>query len=293
MSSTLHAIKISPVSPSFGARVDGLNAGEPLDGDVVEQLKQAILEYKVLFLTGQHLDEEQHARLASYFGAPYQGSNRFDHEYEQSGLTDVKVVSHFHSDLMYREEQPAYAMLQMLELPSVGGDTMWADLVASYEALSEPVQALLESLYAYHVHPDYYLGDEERSRRYEATFGRPLTASELAQQKAQLSPHIHPVVRRLPETGKKYYWVSAQHTSRIQGLSKDESDAILGLLFRQQLKPEFVIRWRWTLGDIAFWDHRTTLHAGVNDYDRSESRRGRRANIASVKPVPAGLTAPM
>lgn len=115
----------------------------------------------------------------------------------------------------------------------------------------------------------------------------------MAQQKAQLSPHIHPVVRRLRETGEKYYWVSAQHTSRIQGLSKDESDAILGLLFRQQLKPEFVIRWRWTLGDIAFWDHRTTLHAGVNDYDRSESRRGRRANIASVKPVPAGLTAPM
>ena len=267
--------------------------GSRWTGTLFEQLKQAILEYKVLFLTGQHLDEEQHARLASYFGAPYQGSNRFDHEYEQSGLTDVKVVSHFHSDLMYREEQPAYAMLQMLELPGVGGDTMWADLVASYGALSEPVQALLESLYAYHVHPDYYLGDEERSRRYEATFGRPLTASELAQQKAQLSPHIHPVVRRLPETGKKYYWVSAQHTSRIQGLSKDESDAILGLLFKQQLKPEFVIRWRWTLGDIAFWDHRTTLHAGVNDYDRSESRRGRRANIASVKPVPAGLTAPM
>ena len=82
---------------------------------------------------GQHLDEEQHARLASYFGAPFQGSNRFDHE--QSGPTDVKVVSNFHSDLMYREDQPAFAMLQMLELPSVGGDTMWADLAASYEAL--------------------------------------------------------------------------------------------------------------------------------------------------------------
>jgi taurine dioxygenase len=286
MSSTLQKIKISPVTPSFGARVDGLNAREPLDEDVAEQLKKAILEYKVLFLTGQHLNEEQHARLAAYFGAPYEGSNRFDHEYEQSGLTDVKVVAHFHSDLMYREEQPAYAMLQMLELPSVGGDTMWADLTASYEALSEPMKTLLEGLYAYHVHPDYYVDDDERSRRYEASFGRPLTVEELAEQKKQLSPHIHPVVRRLPETGKKYYWVSAQHTARIQGLSKDESDAILGLIFKQQLKPEFVIRWRWTLGDIAFWDHRTTLHAGVNDYDRSESRRGRRANIASVKPVP-------
>ena len=287
MSSTLQAVKISPLTPSFGARVDGLNARDPLDEDVVDQLSKAILEYKVLFLTGQHLDEEQHARLASYFGAPFQGSNRFDHEYEQSGLTDVKVVSHFHSDLMYREDQPAFAMLQMLELPSLGGDTMWADLAASYEALSEPVKTLLEGLYAYHVHPDYYLGDEERSRRYEATFGRPLTAAELAEQKKQLSPHIHPLVRRLPDTGRAYCWASAQHTTRIQGLSKDESDAVLGLIFRQQLKPEFVIRWSWTLGDIAFWDHRTTLHAGVHDYGKSQSRRGRRANIGSAKPVPA------
>jgi taurine dioxygenase len=287
MSSTLQAIKISPVTPSFGARVDGLNAREPLDEDVVEQLKKAILEYKVLFLTGQHLNEEQHARLAAYFGAPYQGSNRFDQEYEQSGLSDVEVVAHFHSDFMYKQEQPAYAMLQMLELPSVGGDTMWADLTASYEALSEPVKTLLEGLSAYNTHPDYYAGDEERSRRYEASFGRPLRAGELAEQKKQYSPRLHPVVRRLPETGKKYYWVSAQHTTRIAGVSKDESDAILGLIFKQQLKPEFVIRWRWTIGDIAFWDHRTTLHAGVNDYDRSESRRGRRANIGSVKPIPA------
>jgi taurine dioxygenase len=286
MSSTLQAVKISPLTPSFGARVDGLNARDPLDGDVVDQLSQAILEYKVLFLTGQHLDEEQHARLAAYFGGPFQGSNRFDHEYEQSGLTDVKVVSHFHSDLMYRDDQPAYAMLQMLELPSEGGDTMWADLAASYEALSEPVKTLLEDLYAYHVHPDYYLSDEERSRRYEAAFGRPLTDAELAEQKQQLSPHVHPLVRRLPETGRAYYWASAQHTARIQGLSTDESDAILGLIFRQQLKPEFVIRWNWTLGDIAFWDHRTTLHAGVHDYGR-QPRRGRRANIGSAKPVPA------
>jgi taurine dioxygenase len=287
MSSTLQAIKISPVTPSFGARVDGLNAREPLDEDVVEQLKKAILEYKVLFLTGQHLNEEQHARLAAYFGAPYQGSNRFDQEYEQSGLSDVEVVAHFHSDFMYKEDQPAYAMLQMLELPGVGGDTMWADLTASYEALSEPMKTLLEGLSAYNAHPDYYAGDEERSRRYEASFGRPLTTDELAEQKRQYSPRLHPVVRRLPETGKKHHWVSAQHTTRIAGLSKDESDAILGLIFEQQLKPQFVIRWRWTVGDIAFWDHRTTLHAGVNDYDRSESRRGRRANIGSAKPIPA------
>ncbi|HWG12123.1 MAG TPA: TauD/TfdA family dioxygenase [Streptosporangiaceae bacterium] len=287
MSSTLHAVKITPLTPTFGARVDGLNAKEPLPEEVVDQLKQAILDYKVLFLTAQHLDEAQHARLAAYFRAPFKGSNRFDQEYEQSGLTNVKVVAHFHSDLMYREEQPAFAMLQMLQLPSVGGDTMWADLGASYEALSDPVKELLEGLYAYHVHPDYYLSDEERSRRYEAGFGRPLTSQELSEQKEALSPNIHPLVRQLPETGRKYYFASAQHTARLQGLSRDESDALLNLIFKQQLQPEFVIRWNWTLGDIAFWDHRTTLHAGVNDYSRSETRRGRRANIGTSNPIPA------
>jgi taurine dioxygenase len=287
MSSTLHAVKITPLTPTFGARVDGLNAREPLPDELVDQLKSAILDYKVLFLTAQHLDEAQHARLAACFGAPFQGSNRFDQEYEQTGLTNVKVVAHFHSDLMYRPEQPAFAMLQMLQLPSVGGDTMWADLGASYDALSDPVKELLEGLYAYHVHPDYYLPDEERSRRYEAGFGRPLTPPELAEQKEALSPNIHPLVRRLPETGRKYYFASAQHTARLQGLSRDESDALLSLIFKQQLQPEFVIRWNWTLGDIAFWDHRTTLHAGVNDYSRSETRRGRRANIGTSTPIPA------
>ena len=287
MSSILHAVKITPRTPSFGARVDGLNAQEPLPDDVVDQLKQAILDYKVLFLTAQHLDEAQHSRLAACFGAPFEGSNRFDQEYEQTGLTDVKVVAHFHSDLMYRAEQPAFAMLQMLQLPSVGGDTMWADLGASYDALSEPVKETLEGLYADHVHPDYYLSDEERSRRYEAGFGRPLSPEELEQQKQSLSPNTPPLIRRLPETGRKYYFASAQHTARIRGLSKEESDALLNLVFQQQLKPEFVIRWNWTLGDIAFWDHRTTLHAGVNDYDRSETRRGRRANIGTSKPIPA------
>jgi alpha-ketoglutarate-dependent taurine dioxygenase len=98
---------------------------------------------------------------------------------------------------------------------------------------------------------------------------------------------VHPLVRVIPETGQRFYWASAQHTERIQGLSRDESDAILNLIFRQQLKPEFVIRWRWTVGDIAFWDHRKTLHAGVNDYDRTQTRHGRRANIGTAKPIPA------
>jgi taurine dioxygenase len=287
MSSTLQAVEITPVTPAFGARVDGLNAREPLDEDLVRELKDALLKYKVLFLTAQHLDEKQHARLAGYFGGPHEDSNRFDAEYEESGLTDVRVVAHFHSDLMYRPDQPAHAMLQMLELPDSGGDTMWADLYSSYEALSEPVKAMLKGLYASHVHPEYYTSDESRSARYERQFGRPLRPEELAEQKQRLAPNIHPLVRQIPETGQQFYWASAQHTDRIQGLSKDESDAILRLIFQQQLKPEFVIRWHWTLGDIAFWDHRTTLHAGVSDYDRTQTRRGRRANIGTAKPEPA------
>ena len=127
-------------------------------------------------------------------------------------------------------------------------------------------------------------GSSRRSASASASSTAPsVTASSPSRDSSRL---VHPLVRRLPETGRAYYWASAQHTARIQGLSTDESDAILGLIFRQQLKPEFVIRWNWTLGDIAFWDHRTTLHAGVHDYGR-QPRRGRRANIGSAKPVPA------
>lgn len=278
-------VSLAPITPRFGAVVEGVNAKELLSADVVASLKEAILKYKVLFLREQNLSPQEQYALASNFGGPYEGrAGRFTRDYEEGGLSTVTVVPHFHADIMYGQEGPSFSMLQMLELPDEGGDTMWADLVSSYETLSQPIKDLVESLDASYVMPNYYLSDEDLAAAHKRQYGEDLAPEKLKALRDFMAPNTHPIVRVIPETGQKNYWVSEQHTERIVGLSKWESEAILGLLFRHQLRPQFVIRWKWSVGDIAFWDHRTTLHSGVADFG-AQKRRGQRASVGPNEPI--------
>ena len=161
---------------------------------------------------------------------------------------------------------------------------MFADLVASYEALSPTMRRFIDGLTGIYVSRD---PSEDISARYGAFLGHELDDRELAEIREALVPHEHPLVRVIPETGRKNYWLSRRFTRAVKELEPAESEALLQFLFAHQLKPEFVIRWRWTPGDIAFWDHRTTLHAGVADYGE-QARHGHRASIAGGRPVGAG-----
>ena len=278
-------VTLAPITPRFGAVVEGVNAKEPLSDGQINALKDAILQYKVLFLRDQNLTPIEQYEFAVNFGEPFEGrAGRFTRDYEEGGLSTVTLVPHFHADIMYGRQGPTFSFLQMLELPDLGGDTMWADLVSSYEALSEPIRDLLESLEASNVMPNYYLSDEALKASHRRQFGEDLEAEQLHELRDFMRPNVHPVVRVIPETGRKNYWVSEQHTEFLLGLSKWESDAILNLLFRHQLRPEFVIRWSWSVGDVAFWDHRTTLHSGVADFG-SQIRRGQRASVGPNSPV--------
>jgi len=278
-------VSLAPITPRFGAVVEGVDAKEPLSSDMVAYLKEAILKYKVLFFREQNLSSQEQFAFASNFGGPYEGrAGRFTRDYEEGGLSTVTVVPHFHADIMYGQEGPSFSMLQMLELPDQGGDTMWADLVSSYEALSQPIKDLVESLDASYVMPNYYLSDDDLAASHKRQYGEDLAPEKLKALRDFMAPNTHPIVRVIPETGQKNYWVSEQHTERIVGLSKWESEAILGLLFRHQLRPQFVIRWKWSVGDIAFWDHRTTLHSGVADFG-TQKRRGQRASVGPNEPV--------
>ena len=279
-------LEFTPSSPSLGAKVSGVDAKQPLHPDVIEQLAEAILTYKVIFIPDQHLSRSQQQAFANCFAPPYSSSDLPASDIDEEGLAGLTVVSHFHSDYMFLEEQPMFAMLQMLQLPSVGGDTMWADLVSSYEGLSDPIKELIDPLTAVHTHPDYQLDDDIMAQRYFKKYGSHLSGDELKARRHALRPKERPLVRYLPDTDRKYYFLGPQHTTAIKELTKDESDAVLGVLFKQQLRPEFVIRYRWSIGDIAFWDHRTTLHSGVNDFG-SETRRGERANIGNSRPLRA------
>ena len=276
-------MKVDPITPTFGAVVDDFAASVPVDDPSVAAILGALLTYKVVFFRRQHLSVAAQESFAARFGPPFLDPLTRSVE-DHAGMATVTRVDHFHSDHMHMEDPPKFSMLQMNVLPDHGGDTMFADLVASYEALSAPFRAFLEGLTGLYVSRD---PSDDIAARYGTFLGRELGPAELAAIRDALEPHEHPLVRVIPETGRGNYWVSKRFTRSIKELSPPESDAILRLLFEHQLRPEFVIRWRWHPGDIAFWDHRTTLHAGVADYGRAE-RHGQRASIGGGRPVPFG-----
>lgn len=281
-------IRIIPETPSLGAVVEGVDTRQPLDGSAVELVQEALWQYKVLFFKRQGLSAPELQRFANQFGDPYLHAIKLKIDDEAAGVTKVTRVPYFHSDLMYMDEPPTFSMLQMNAVPPVGGDTMWADLVSSYEDLSPTIKDLINPLTAMNVSERFYLGDEDIRALQFDHYQEVLTPERLADVRAASAPHQHPLVRYIPQTNSINYWLCAHFTKSINGLSKIESDALMKMLFDHQMQPKYIYRWKWDQGDIAFWDHRTTLHSGVDDFG-SEERHGQRASLEAAAPIPAPL----
>jgi taurine dioxygenase len=137
-------------------------------------------------------------------------------------------------------------------VPPVGGDTLFCDMYAAYEGLSEKVRVSLDGLHAVHD--------------FTRTFGRFMSEEELAKKQEEYPPAHHPVVRTHPETGRKGLYVNAAFTSHIVGMESAESDRLLDLLYRQATVPEYQCRFRWRPYSIAFWDNRAVQHYASSDY---------------------------
>ncbi|MGH9089508.1 MAG: TauD/TfdA dioxygenase family protein [Acidimicrobiales bacterium] len=277
-------VEFDPITPGLGAVVPDLDTRLPLAPAEVADLTDLLMRYKVLFFPRQGLDEAEHARFAAQFGVPRDDPLE-DPVPGFHGLSELDNVPFFHADWMFQTDPPKWAMLQLWTVPPVGGDTVFVDLVASYAALSAPMRALLEPLTVLHaMDPDHAAGLRQR---VVDRLGSDHPEIPLAID--HLQPRAQPLVRRIPETGDLNHWLCPAYSRRLNELGPTESDAVLGFLFRHILEPQFSIRWRWQAGDIAFWDHRTTLHRGIKDYGGAV-RHGRRASIAGGAVVPA--TAP-
>jgi taurine dioxygenase len=164
----------------------------------------------------------------------------------------------WHTDVTFIETPPLGAVLYARLLPPEGGDTCWADMQAAYEGLSRPLQRFLAELDAVH---DFNRGFPQAGQ----------VARQAGREKAERAleahpPVVHPVVRTHPETGADGLFVNYGFTDRIKGLRRNESDALLNMLFVHVQKPEYQVRWRWKPNAIAFWDNRATQHYAVNDY---------------------------
>jgi taurine dioxygenase len=274
-------LHITPISSALGAQISGIDLSRDFTAEQRNAIEQALLTYQVLFFRDQPVTPRQQARFAANFGDLHvhpiypNVADQPDVMVLDTALTDVRDNAIWHTDVTFLPTPALGAVLSAKQLPAFGGDTLWASGIAAFEALSKPLQSLLDGLTATH--------DFTRSFPLER-FGS--TAEDLArweETRRKNPPLSHPVIRTHPVSGRKALFVNDGFTTRINELEPAESEAILKLLFAHATRPEFTIRWRWQENDVAMWDNRVTQHYAVDDY-RPQRRVMHRATILGDVP---------
>ncbi|WP_296187707.1 taurine dioxygenase [Pseudomonas sp. UBA1879] len=275
------SLDITPLSSALGAQISGVDLSRDLTAEQRNAIEHALLAHQVLFFREQPITPQQQVRFAAQFGDLHVHPI-YPNVPEQpeimvldTALTDVRDNALWHTDVTFLPTPALGAVLSAKQLPAYGGDTLWASGIAAFEALSKPLQTLLDGLTATH--------DFTRSFPVER-FGS--TADDLArweETRRKNPPLSHPVIRTHPVSGRKALFVNDGFTTRINELEPAESEAILKLLFAHTTRPEFTIRWRWQENDIAMWDNRVTQHYAVDDY-RPQRRIMHRATILGDAP---------
>ena len=256
-------IEIEVLTPAIGAVVHGVDLSQPLSDDRYAAIEQAFLDHQVIFLRNQNLTKEDLKRFGRRFGAlnvhPF--LPKVDGDPEVILLKNDRerppAVNIWHSDLTYLPKPPLGAVLLAREIPDVGGDTLWASMTAAYEGLSGEMQERLLGLTGVH---------RGSLAEYRAALGDKV---ELDPNSEWADPNPcaeHPMIRTHPVTGRKSLYLSSTDTRSIKGLEPEESAALLEQLFRHAETPEFQVRFRWRVGDVAVWDNRCTQHYATADY---------------------------
>ena len=269
-------MKIEPVTPLIGAEVSGIDL-RALSDNEFGALKDAFTQHSVLFLRDQGLlqPEEQVAfarRLGPLHTHPAAPTHQ-DHPdvFVIHAHKESKVANGngWHTDVSCDEEPPLATMLQLHVLPETGGDTLFASTYAAFETLSESMQNFLLTLQAHHESEHVYRG------RYAE---RGMVDDSKTYPRA-----LHPVICSHPQSGRRALFVNPSFTTRIDGLTKNESDALLFMLYKHQQRPEFQVRFKWSKNAIALWDNRCTHHFAMWDY-WPEERKGHRVTIKGERP---------
>ena len=272
---------IKPIAPSFGSTIEGVDLAQPLKKQMILDIYSIFLDRQVIILRGQTLSSEQYLAFAKQLGAPdiYPFLNGLEGFPEitpviKKETETVNFGGVWHSDTTYQPCPPMATMLYALEIPPVGGDTLFANQVQAYENLSDGLKETLATLNII-CRSDKAAAMATRADRI-AEQGRDTGKDNLV--------GIHPVIRTHPETGKKALFVNQAHSCHFQGWSMAESDGLLSFLYAHQIKEEFQCRHVWQKGDLAIWDNRCTLHYPVNDY-HGHRRLLHRITLKGDKPV--------
>lgn len=275
-------IQIRPVAGSLGAEISGIDLGADLTNQQFDEIHKAFLDHHVIFFRDQRtLTPDRHKSFARRFGTlnvhPYVSGMKGHPELMEivkEPEDKLNFGGGWHSDMSFQEQPALGSILYALEVPSHGGDTLFANQIAAYEALSDGMKAMLDGLTAIH----------SASREYSATGASAQSRKSMNAQQADDAPEYeHPVVRTHPETGKKGLFVNPAFTLRFSNMTRRESRPLLDFLFNHARDERLTCRFRWEKYSVAFWDNRCVWHYALNDYP-GQRRHMRRATINGDTP---------
>jgi taurine dioxygenase len=274
-SSPYRTITVEKLTPLIGAELDGVDLSRPLSAEQHTEIQRALVENLVIFFRDQEITPEQHLAFGRLFGdlhvhpaAPH-----------EAGLPELMIIrteadsqrangEGWHSDVSCEQEPPMGSILYLKQCPPSGGDTLFANTYAAYDALSDRMKAYVEGLTAIHDGEHVYRG---------------LYANAGVADKPTYPRAEHPVVRTHPVTRRRSLYVNRGFTTRLVGLARDESDAVLAYLFDHVENELFQCRFRWRENSIAFWDNRCAQHRAMWDY-WPHTRAGNRVTIKGDRP---------
>jgi taurine dioxygenase len=268
-------LDVEPLTATIGAEIGGVDLADDLDDAVIEAIREVLLEWKVVFFRDQHrLDRDRHVAFGRRFGEleihPITPKDQAQPEVFviPAGGT-FRAPDNWHSDVTWRPEPSLGSILRAVELPPLGGDTLWADMGKAYDLLDDETKERIDGKKATHD--------------YASAFGRGRPPEVQEKMRAQHPTVEHPIVRTHPETGRSTLYVNISFTRSIVGMDDDEARPLLRRLYRQSTIVDVQCRFRWRPGSVAFWDNRATQHVVSNDFLPAK-RVMERVTIAGDKP---------
>ncbi len=279
--------EVRPIAGALGAEISGVDTSRPMAAAVVDEIREALDRFLVIFFRDQELSLDQLKSFSASFGAltrvPYVGALE-DHPEIVAVLKEPKErnISTFggtwHTDFSFLERPPVASILYAEQVPDAGGDTVWANMYAAYAALSPGMQRALAGLNA--MHSGHVYGAARPPTGIATS-----TSIDISRNNPEAdSERAHPVVRVNPRSGDRALYVNPVYTTRFEDMTEEESQGLLEYLYAHCTRPEFTCRFRWAPGSIAVWDNRYTLHLAINDYD-GHRRRMYRTSAAVEAPV--------
>jgi taurine dioxygenase len=269
-------MSIAKASQALGALVTDIDLSQEFSDAEIATLRDAFNTHGLLLFRDQDITPEAHVAFSKRFGV-------LEHHVLKDalleGLPEIYILSnlkkngkrvgragaghYWHSDLSYMAEPSLGSLLRSIEVPEVGGDTMFANLAVAYDALSDTMKSFLEGLEVEHSFENVL------NRVVNLGLNKPFTKEQLE----ATPPVVQPMIRTHPETGRKSLFLSPGFTTRVIGMTDTESVAILDFLEAHASRPEFVYRHAWKPNDVVFWDNRSLMHYAIGDYDYETDRR--------------------